>query len=201
MIPRTVPGSQLRVRPCNRSPEVTARFCTVLIRSKRKRGFELWYIEHQKQNKNKTLYNLIYYSSYQALVFKHFFSTPFSLKWTLEKSFRNFSVNIQHKVHCANWRVNGLLKVAQFIIVNALDCIQLLDLFRSYNQACRTYAKLCSENVWTKCTVRAPVFGTLNSAISNYQTWLVRSVMENIAGCRKPATCSVIILKLPWAFP
>ena len=29
-------------------------------------------------------------------------------------------------------------------------------------------------------TVRAPVFGTLNSAISNFQTWFVRIVMEVI---------------------
>ena len=27
-------------------------------------------------------------------------------------------------------------------------------------------------------TVKAPVFGTLNSAISNFQTWFVRTVME-----------------------
>ena len=33
------------------------------------------------------------------------------------------------------------------------------------------------------CTVRAPVFGTLNSAISNYQTWFVRTVMEVLKCC------------------
>ena len=27
-------------------------------------------------------------------------------------------------------------------------------------------------------TVKAPEFGTLNSAISNFQTWFVRTVME-----------------------
>ena len=32
-------------------------------------------------------------------------------------------------------------------------------------------------------TVKAPVFGTLNSAISNFQTWFVRTVMERVAGC------------------
>ena len=32
-------------------------------------------------------------------------------------------------------------------------------------------------------TVRAPVFGTLNSAISNFQTWFVRTVMEVIEYC------------------
>ena len=29
-----------------------------------------------------------------------------------------------------------------------------------------------------KHTIKAPVFGTLNSAISNFQTWFVRTVME-----------------------
>ena len=45
-------------------------------------------------------------------------------------------------------------------------------------------------------TVKAPIFGTLNSAISNFQTCFVRIVMEvlNFVGCRKPATCSVIII-------
>ena len=32
-------------------------------------------------------------------------------------------------------------------------------------------------------TVRAPVFGTLNSAISNFQTWFVRTVMEVLKYC------------------
>ena len=33
------------------------------------------------------------------------------------------------------------------------------------------------------CTVKAPVFGTLNSAISNIQTWFVRTVMEVLIYC------------------
>ena len=37
------------------------------------------------------------------------------------------------------------------------------------------------KKTWRKFltgTVKAPVFGTLNSAISNFQTWFVRTVME-----------------------
>ena len=33
-------------------------------------------------------------------------------------------------------------------------------------------------------TVKPPVFGTLNSAISNFQTWFVRTVMEVLKYCR-----------------
>ena len=33
------------------------------------------------------------------------------------------------------------------------------------------------------CTVKAPVFGTLNSAISNFHTWFVRTVMEVLKYC------------------
>ena len=33
------------------------------------------------------------------------------------------------------------------------------------------------------CTVKAPVFGTLNSAISNFQSWFVRTVMEVLKYC------------------
>ena len=40
----------------------------------------------------------------------------------------------------------------------------------------------CTVYIWYKvyslCTVRAPIFGTLNSAISNFKTWFVRTVME-----------------------
>ena len=32
-------------------------------------------------------------------------------------------------------------------------------------------------------TVKAPVFGTLNGAISNFQTWFVRTVMEVLKYC------------------
>ena len=32
-------------------------------------------------------------------------------------------------------------------------------------------------------TVKAPVFGTLNSAIGNFQTWFVRTVMEVLKYC------------------
>ena len=32
-------------------------------------------------------------------------------------------------------------------------------------------------------TVKAPVFGTLNGAISNFQTWFVRTVMEVLKHC------------------
>ena len=35
----------------------------------------------------------------------------------------------------------------------------------------------------TSSTVKAPVFGTLNSAISNFQTWFVRTVMEVLEYC------------------
>ena len=35
----------------------------------------------------------------------------------------------------------------------------------------------------SKSTVKAPVFGTLNSAISNFQTWFVRTVMEVLKYC------------------
>ena len=37
--------------------------------------------------------------------------------------------------------------------------------------------------VYITCTVQAPVFGTLNSAISNFQTWFVRTVMEVLKYC------------------
>ena len=46
-------------------------------------------------------------------------------------------------------------------------------------------------------TVKAPVFGTLNSAISNFQTWFVRTVMEvskfAVHVYVETITCSVII--------
>ena len=35
----------------------------------------------------------------------------------------------------------------------------------------------------TDSTVIAPVFGTLNGAISNFQTWFVRTVMEALKYC------------------
>ena len=66
-------------------------------------------------------------------------------------------------------------------------------------------------------TVKAPVFGTLNSAISNFQTWFVRTVMEvlccwmqcnynsfiqiinfhghfrNASRCRKTGACRILV--------
>ena len=48
----------------------------------------------------------------------------------------------------------------------------------------RTISKYnCTNLLCKRCTVKAPVYGTLNSAISNFQTWLVRTVMEVLKYC------------------
>ena len=41
------------------------------------------------------------------------------------------------------------------------------------------------------CTVKAPVFGTLNSAISNFQTWFLRTVMEVSKYCWRLETSNM----------
>ena len=55
------------------------------------------------------------------------------------------------------------------------------------------------------CTVKTPVFNTLNIAISNFQTWFVRTVMEVLKYCLMKETSNMQIIhpdnKLPWAFP
>ena len=40
-----------------------------------------------------------------------------------------------------------------------------------------------SKCIYNHATVKAPVFGTLNSAISNFQTWFVNTVMEVLIYC------------------
>ena len=60
-------------------------------------------------------------------------------------------------------------------------------------------------------TVRAPVFGTLNSAISNFQTLFVRTVMELLKygwmqetsnmQCNYNLFIQKINFQVPWAFP
>ena len=53
---------------------------------------------------------------------------------------------------------------------------------------CHTSSKVVPyeshKNIFAKCTtVKAPVFGTLNSAISNFHTRFVRTVMEVLKYC------------------
>ena len=47
---------------------------------------------------------------------------------------------------------------------------------------CRKVISL-NQNIENYSTVKAPVSGTLNSAISNFQTWFVRTVMEVLKFC------------------
>ena len=44
---------------------------------------------------------------------------------------------------------------------------------------------------WFPSTIKAPVFGALNSAISNFQTWFVRTVMEVLKYCWMKETSNI----------
>ena len=59
--------------------------------------------------------------------------------------------------------------------------------FAMFPRTVRLWHKLPGSVVRTAnpatCTVKAPVFCTLNSAISNFQTWFVRTVMEVLKYC------------------
>ena len=52
-----------------------------------------------------------------------------------------------------------------------------------YFQSCKKFTANYPLLNLKVCTIKAPVFGTLNSAISNFQTWFVRTVMEVLKYC------------------